>query len=193
MLSLWTRPTIPFKLECESPNIKHDILQEIQKTTKSMNGDTEVAWTAIFFAIWTLTILCCSNGCLLAPYVKTCDDKDDAEGWQYIMTVLISVQAFAGVFFMYWLTKPLLAFPGRRGETIENLKLIRTLINDCSDDLTQVYTPGPTEYLEEDENMFRIYVLIVIVWFYLIALCAYGLWNGIISHILFLCRQEKKV
>ena len=86
---------------------------------------------------------------------------------------------------MYINTKPLLALSGRDAN-IQSLKLIKTLLNDCSDDYTQVYTPGPIEYLEGDENISKAYGLIVLVWLYLIAICAYGLWNGIISHVLFL-------
>ena len=158
-----------------------------------MNDDTKVAWTAISFAIWILIIICITNGCTLIPYLLTYGDWGASEGYHVIVTILISAQAFTGVFLLYMLTKPLLAFSVRLEETIESLKSIRTLINDCGDDLSQMQTPGPTEYLEEDENMFRVNVLVIIVWFYLIALCAYGLCNGIISHILFLCGQEKKV
>ena len=39
MLSLWTRPTIPFKLECESATIKQDITSQISKVVEVMNGD----------------------------------------------------------------------------------------------------------------------------------------------------------
>ena len=107
------------------------------------------------------------------------------------MTLLISVHALVGVICIYSFTRPLLNFPGGRNDTIEGLNKIRTLINGCSDDLTQIHTPGPIEYLEEEENMWKVYFFIVIVWIWLIGICAYGLWNGIISHILFIVEQEQ--
>ena len=39
MFSLWTRPTIPFKLECESGTIKQDITSQISKVVEIMRGD----------------------------------------------------------------------------------------------------------------------------------------------------------
>ena len=50
MLSLWTRPTLPFKLECETPNIKQEIITEIQETTIELNGETDVVYPAILKA-----------------------------------------------------------------------------------------------------------------------------------------------
>ena len=64
MLSLWTRPTIPFKLECEAPNKKQEILSEIQKTIDGANGDKLVARAAIATGFWILLLVCISN-CLL--------------------------------------------------------------------------------------------------------------------------------
>ena len=55
---------------------------------------------------------------------------------KFIGTLLISVHAFAGVFIMYMVTRPLLSFPGGRQKEIEGLKQIRNLLNGCSDELT---------------------------------------------------------
>ena len=106
------------------------------------------------------------------------------------MTILICAHAFAGVYFIYIYTEPLLTYPRKREEDIESLKQLRDLINGCSDDLTQIFMTGSVEYLEGEENMFEMYSLVIKVWFWLIVLCAYGLWNGIIRHILFLREQE---
>ena len=38
MFSLWTRPTIPFKLECESEFIKQDIASQISKIVQIIDG-----------------------------------------------------------------------------------------------------------------------------------------------------------
>ena len=38
MFSLWTRPTIPFKLECESGTIKQDIASQISESIQIING-----------------------------------------------------------------------------------------------------------------------------------------------------------
>ena len=78
MLSLWTRPTIPFKLECEKPNIKQEIVSEIQKTTLDINGDTSIAYTAIAATNLILFFLGISNCCLLCCSAKLATDGKDA-------------------------------------------------------------------------------------------------------------------
>ena len=39
MFSLWTRPTIPFKLQCETDTIKQDIASQISSITYAMSQD----------------------------------------------------------------------------------------------------------------------------------------------------------
>ena len=39
MFSLWTRPTIPFKLECETVNIKQDLASQIYEIVNTMSED----------------------------------------------------------------------------------------------------------------------------------------------------------
>ena len=92
---------------------------------------------------------------------------------------------------MHKSTQPLLTFPGKRTEEIENLKQVKSLLNGCSDDLTQIHTPGPIEYLEE-ESMTKVYVFIVIIWINMILICCYGVCNGIIAHIWFCLNKSSR-
>ena len=39
LLSFYTRPTIPFNLECEVPNYKQNLVSEISSTMILLNGD----------------------------------------------------------------------------------------------------------------------------------------------------------
>ena len=43
LFSLWSRPTIPFKLECEYPNAKQDIISKIYEEAGGMNADSRIA------------------------------------------------------------------------------------------------------------------------------------------------------
>ena len=117
-----------------------------------MNHDPDFVWTTIISATGILVLLCLSNCCLLLTSLECWEDWcfgwKETKCWPGFCTVLICAQAFTGVYYIYINTRAFLAYPGELGETIESLKLIRTLLNDCSDNLTQIHTPGPIEYLE---------------------------------------------
>ena len=74
MFSLWTRPTIPFKLECESRTIKQDITSQISKVVEIMREDNseKIAerhmWHVAFFLALFLSnvVLGGIGGCILS-------------------------------------------------------------------------------------------------------------------------------
>ena len=57
MFSLWTRPIIPFKLECEHLNAKENIVSEIQDTVLYLNGDSSITLTSYGYAFQALLSL----------------------------------------------------------------------------------------------------------------------------------------
>ena len=64
--------------------------------------------------------------------------------------------------------------------TIEYLKSIKEKLDRCSDELTQINSPGPIEYLEESkvhDGVFVLCYMYVLIWCILVL--SYGLFQGI--------------
>ena len=114
MFSLWARPTIPFKLECEHLNAKQDIISEIKDTVLNLNTDSDITSTAYLFALQVLVFLCASSLLIYIPTmvgaaICVCGCKSHlAFGiWD---TILISAHAFVGAWGMHKLTEPLRSY-----------------------------------------------------------------------------------
>ena len=78
---------------------------------------------------------------------------------------------------------PFRRYPGQQDETVESLIQLRGQLNGCSDDLTQIHTPGPVEALESDSSMGNM-VRIIYIWVFMACFVAYSVYVGIIKHVM---------
>ena len=110
LFSLWSRPTIPFKLECEYPNAKQDMISKIYESAGGMNPNENILREGYINAIFVLGyliiaqlsmvfILGCARVCGGVIVLDVCD------------TILVSAHAFVGAFYIHKITQPLLSFP----------------------------------------------------------------------------------
>ena len=93
-------------------------------------------------------------------------------------TIVICVHTYLLLLLLHFINRPLLEYPGKRREYIARLRKARDLLDGCSDDYTQIQTPGPIEFLEED-LLIGIYLRAAYIWILLIIISAYGIYNGI--------------
>ena len=114
MFSLWARPTIPFKLECEHLNAKQDIISEIKDTVLNLNTDSDITSTAYYWALQISVFLGFLSFIIYVPTmvglaICVCGCKSHlAFGiWD---TILISAHAFVGAWYIHKLTEPLRSY-----------------------------------------------------------------------------------
>ena len=81
--------------------------------------------------------------------------------------------------------------PNLQAEAVESLKQLRSELNGCSDDLTQIHTPGPIEFLEGNSPT-GTYVRIVYIYVWMFTFVVYAIYVGIIKHIVHYMNKGKE-
>ena len=180
MFSLWTRPTIPFKLECESGTIKQDIASQISESIQIINGVEEHAFIANLGFLIAMFI---STGVFLfatlpASPSQGCCKNEIASNICH--TIMICVHTSFLLWLLYIINRPLLEFPGKHREYIKGLGQARDLLDGCSDDLTRI--PGLLHRVWFYEGAFLRLAYILLL---MIVISAYGICIGIILGICF--------
>ena len=140
-------------------------------------------FSASTFGIATAFIVACMSHCLYVccyGLQGSITNKEDESFLEILGTVYLSLQTLGSVIFVAIRSFYLIGYQTRMTTTIEYLKSIKEKLDGCSDELTQIYSPGPIEYLEESQvhdGVFVLCYMYVLIWCILVL--SYGLFQGI--------------
>ena len=155
-----------------------------------MNANSRIALEGYGYALYVLCVLLFTM-CIM----WVCNGCAGGFGSEIVMdvcdTILICAHAFLGAFYIHRMSQPFLSFPDQVDKEIEGLNELKNLINGCSDDLTQIHTPGPIEALQQQDMSSQIYAS-VIIWIFIVGLCAYGVFFGILMHIWYILTKSNR-
>ena len=140
--------------------------------------------TSAFYLTFLLLIGSCMTLCLYNFVLSLCvvNEEMTEKKVDIINTIFICLHAVAGCVLVFRFSSPIRAYPGSHKEIISSLKQLKTKLNGCSDELTQIHTPGPIEYLESD-SFAGAYIRILYIWLWMLILLAYAIYVGIIKHV----------
>ena len=95
LFSLWSRPTIPFKLECEYPNAKQDIISKIYEVAGGMNANSNIAQEGYSFVPIVLGVLIFTQ-CVMVIINMCFGICESVIVFDVCDTILICAHAFVG-------------------------------------------------------------------------------------------------
>ena len=121
MFSLWTRPTIPFKLQCESETIKQDIASKISEYSQITNGilthEGEPLGQKYIANLGFFLIFAVSTGISMFIF-SLMGDCNDYTGrvFNACQAIAICLHAYLLLWLLLFWNKPLLELPGKSRE-----------------------------------------------------------------------------
>ena len=116
LYNFYTRPTIPFRLECETPNARKELVSGISEAVSIIDKDPiEMTSGAFWFTFLILIIACFTLGIYNLIVVLCMMNPDMSEkAGDILNTILICVQATIMSGLVFRMSMPFRRYPGQQ-------------------------------------------------------------------------------